>query len=107
FFEAEDGRRDMHVTGVQTCALPISSSSWRNCRRGSKPSTVGSTGREKYRVSGESTPEPIRWAKRSVVVTTSGRRRAKPRTLASRSEERRGGEARRSAARGAGERLYE
>src|SRR5215208_3192632 len=24
FFQAEDGRRDGHVTGVQTCALPIS-----------------------------------------------------------------------------------
>src|SRR5690606_3069604 len=27
FFQAEDGIRDFHVTGVQTCALPISS--WR------------------------------------------------------------------------------
>src|SRR5207302_8333172 len=26
FFQAEDGIRDFHVTGVQTCALPI----WRN-----------------------------------------------------------------------------
>src|SRR5690625_6842821 len=26
FFQAEDGRRDGHVTGVQTCALPISMS---------------------------------------------------------------------------------
>src|SRR5690606_41051586 len=25
FFQAEDGIRDYHVTGVQTCALPISS----------------------------------------------------------------------------------
>src|SRR5207253_8605598 len=25
FFQAEDGIRDGHVTGVQTCALPISS----------------------------------------------------------------------------------
>src|SRR5690606_40957535 len=24
FFQAEDGVRDFHVTGVQTCALPIS-----------------------------------------------------------------------------------
>src|SRR5690606_40539772 len=29
FFLAEDGIRDFHVTGVQTCALPISSPSWR------------------------------------------------------------------------------
>src|SRR5207253_4381250 len=28
FFQAEDGIRDGHVTGVQTCALPIS----RRCR---------------------------------------------------------------------------
>src|SRR5690606_39356345 len=27
FFQAEDGIRDFHVTGVQTCALPISSKS--------------------------------------------------------------------------------
>src|SRR5690606_40146769 len=27
FFQAEDGIRDFHVTGVQTCALPISASS--------------------------------------------------------------------------------
>src|SRR5207253_6167878 len=27
FFQAEDGIRDGHVTGVQTCALPILSSS--------------------------------------------------------------------------------
>src|SRR5690606_39656371 len=26
FFQAEDGIRDFHVTGVQTCALPILSS---------------------------------------------------------------------------------
>src|SRR5207302_2870256 len=29
FFQAEDGIRDFHVTGVQTCALPI----WRRRRR--------------------------------------------------------------------------
>src|SRR5690606_39965863 len=27
FFQAEDGIRDFHVTGVQTCALPISARS--------------------------------------------------------------------------------
>src|SRR5216683_5407970 len=38
FFQAEDGIRDLIVTGVQTCALPISSSRWpgsarpRRCR---------------------------------------------------------------------------
>src|SRR5690606_40859590 len=28
FFQAEDGIRDFHVTGVQTCALPISGWRW-------------------------------------------------------------------------------
>src|SRR5437667_5824483 len=28
FFQAEDGIRDRDVTGVQTCALPISSAGW-------------------------------------------------------------------------------
>src|SRR5690606_39284430 len=28
FFQAEDGIRDFHVTGVQTCALPISMEPW-------------------------------------------------------------------------------
>src|SRR5256712_7375064 len=33
FFQAEDGIRDLIVTGVQTCALPISSAVWRQPRR--------------------------------------------------------------------------
>src|SRR2546430_17580471 len=32
FFQAEDGIRDLTVTGVQTCALPISASSRTYCR---------------------------------------------------------------------------
>src|SRR5699024_11510388 len=31
FFQAEDGIRDRNVTGVQTCALPISTSICNNC----------------------------------------------------------------------------
>src|SRR5205085_5608220 len=31
FFQAEDGIRDLTVTGVQTCALPISPRSRRGC----------------------------------------------------------------------------
>src|SRR5207244_8310706 len=34
FFQAEDGIRDDLVTGVQTCALPISSAPRRSRRRG-------------------------------------------------------------------------
>src|SRR5690606_40680483 len=30
FFQAEDGIRDFHVTGVQTCALPILDKQWRH-----------------------------------------------------------------------------
>src|SRR5699024_11766008 len=30
-FQAEDGIRDRNVTGVQTCALPISYIVWKNC----------------------------------------------------------------------------
>src|SRR5207248_8134760 len=51
FFQAEDGIRDRTVTGVQTCALPISRAWWRRpgledcdwspppraCRPGSSP----------------------------------------------------------------------
>src|SRR5205823_7463141 len=37
FFQAEDGIRDKLVTGVQTCALPISASSGSDRRRGRGP----------------------------------------------------------------------
>src|SRR5207237_5673407 len=42
FFQAEDGIRDSSVTGVQTCALPISSRGWppvvrANCASPSAP----------------------------------------------------------------------
>src|SRR5207302_3502711 len=33
FFQAEDGIRDFHVTGVQTCALPIYRATCHRCRR--------------------------------------------------------------------------
>src|SRR2546422_9388025 len=32
FFQAEDGIRDVAVTGVQTCALPISNCTWASGR---------------------------------------------------------------------------
>src|SRR3989475_4486969 len=42
FFQAEDGIRDLTVTGVQTCALPISASSRRAARRARpRPSRAG------------------------------------------------------------------
>src|SRR5690606_39611197 len=36
FFQAEDGIRDFHVTGVQTCALPISRHSFGALRNGGR-----------------------------------------------------------------------
>src|SRR5256885_13250403 len=45
FFQAEDGIRDYKVTGVQTCALPISSSSmafmYDSCERPRPPYSRG------------------------------------------------------------------
>src|SRR3989449_7668685 len=46
FFQAEDGIRDVAVTGVQTCALPISSG--RTARERPPPSTA-SRGRSRSR----------------------------------------------------------
>src|SRR3989449_8083610 len=37
FFQAEDGIRDVAVTGVQTCALPISSAPQRGAARRTPP----------------------------------------------------------------------
>src|SRR5699024_11704938 len=41
FFQAEDGIRDRNVTGVQTCALPISFST--ACSAGTLPVTIKNT----------------------------------------------------------------
>src|SRR2546422_5101951 len=41
FFQAEDGIRDVAVTGVQTCALPISARAWHRARADSARSTLG------------------------------------------------------------------
>ena len=40
FFQAEDGIRDVAVTGVQTCALPISEERWRRWARNRKYVTI-------------------------------------------------------------------
>src|SRR6267154_1702409 len=60
FFQAEDGIRDGRVTGVQTCALPISGAGG----RGSEGS--GGRGREGCCARGES-------SKRRVPLTPAGR----------------------------------
>src|SRR3990172_11776631 len=40
FFQAEDGIRDVGVTGVQTCALPISSPPWASVKNRCWESTL-------------------------------------------------------------------
>src|SRR5690606_39871941 len=57
FFQAEDGIRDFHVTGVQTCALPI-------CPPGRRPAGRGPPARPaSRRRSGR--PRRGRWQPRS------------------------------------------
>src|SRR5699024_1608675 len=79
FFQAEDGIRDRNVTGVQTCALPISWGScavraWRASRRGSpRPDGAGSPARSAPPAARSRTPGagrgrrpgPSRWRGRS------------------------------------------
>src|SRR5207248_8989956 len=48
FFQAEDGIRDRTVTGVQTCALPISS-----CSTGEPPHSSSSSSSIRRRSSGD------------------------------------------------------
>src|SRR5256886_10627335 len=83
FFQAEDGIRDLTVTGVQTCALPIS---YRASRPGSKPARpVGAAANERTR-SLSATPAGGRLAARWPLPADLPRCR-----VFSRSEERRVG----------------
>src|SRR5690606_40414848 len=86
FFQAEDGIRDFHVTGVQTCALPICRGSagrrrgHRDRRRpGDRPASTGLQARAVH-------PAGTAWS-------VSGRNRRSRRLLltTNRSEERRVG----------------
>src|SRR5256886_12369614 len=47
FFQAEDGIRDLTVTGVQTCALPILLAE-ENIRRGMNPADAGRAARREF-----------------------------------------------------------
>src|SRR5690606_39454644 len=72
FFQAEDGIRDFHVTGVQTCALPISSPCGGGPAAGARPprrwpQRAGGGGRKRGR--------PARTAGRSGSCTRSEERR--------------------------------
>src|SRR5256886_9618404 len=69
FFQAEDGIRDLTVTGVQTCALPISSGR-RRYRR-----TAGSAWTDRRPVSGIAVLR-IPQRPRTVLLAGAGRRRS-------------------------------
>src|SRR2546430_11491023 len=90
-FQAEDGIRYLTVTGVQTCALPISrSGAPRRCGGG------GGTGaRRRGAAAGSFRGLPARELRRRPVERRSGERRAR-RDRAARSEERRVGKEGRS-----------
>src|SRR5690606_39539228 len=47
FFQAEDGIRDFHVTGVQTCALPIYPARHRLAQAERLPACAGGAGRSR------------------------------------------------------------
>src|SRR5258708_15816998 len=53
FFQAEDGIRDDLVTGVQTCALPIS---------GASGATIGPWRKVSATLSGEASATPRSWS---------------------------------------------
>src|SRR5438093_13228661 len=79
FFQAEDGIRDWSVTGVQTCALPIS------------PVEVAQQGRDRR---GQRAAIAARWPRRSLpccATSTGVPSRSTCRWTCARSEERRVG----------------
>src|SRR2546429_4995530 len=83
FFQAEDGIRDVAVTGVQTCALPISNYPDRaTCCAGQPAAWQG--------LARHISAPPIRLCC-SVATTGSGFRSHNPTTARTRSEERRVG----------------
>src|SRR3989442_5993667 len=48
FFQAEDGIRDADVTGVQTCALPISSALASRTNLGARGGEIGARGQGRW-----------------------------------------------------------
>src|SRR5690606_40945928 len=58
FFHAEDGIRVLHVTGVQTCALPISEPDRRRSRRDRHRAGQVRAGEGVHRVARPRPPQP-------------------------------------------------
>src|SRR3712207_9468385 len=77
FFQAEDGIRDIGVTGVQTCALPIyprsGSSSRRASSTDSRPSTSVKTTGSAVSPMGASYPASLVARTRATVVAGGGK----------------------------------
>src|SRR5256884_8663468 len=115
FFQAEDGIRDVAVTGVQTCALPISAERCPDARATNPTpqascSRQGSSSRERLwaqrdrsatgivsPVHDRSTERPaLLGAGRGVCLESATRLRPPPAPIGGRSEERRVGKERRS-----------
>src|SRR5437588_4245009 len=81
FFQAEDGIRDHCVTGVQTCALPISRTKSRRTKLSLRNSAVSN-------VSGLTIDQSALWAKTQILSPPRG---SGPEEHPGRSEERRVG----------------
>src|SRR5439155_7759730 len=70
FFQAEDGIRDGHVTGVQTCALPISGKKAKTtAKKAAGPSTLNLTS------DGKQITGPVGAGKKSMTDQRSEERR--------------------------------
>src|SRR5690606_8430601 len=82
FFQAEDGIRDFHVTGVQTCALPISRGRTRHRRAGSpaKASPWPSVGRSCLRSSSATLSSLVAGSRRARPWCPAGPRRGRSRS---------------------------
>src|SRR6266498_4261844 len=80
FFQAEDGIRDADVTGVQTCALPIShrrargSAGHRRAGRSSPPSWPARAGAGRAPPAPARPPGPARSPRRSTTAASTARR---------------------------------
>src|SRR2546429_9829255 len=73
FFQAEDGIRDVAVTGVQTCALPISGSGARDRHSHPGPASIDSAGSSRCRAA-----IPMWWRSEERRVGKEGRFRWSP-----------------------------
>src|SRR2546430_6005307 len=57
FFQAEDGIRDLTVTGVQTCALPIWNMTEKNDQL--QAAAAGDLGEQQHRCRAQCDPQPV------------------------------------------------